>query len=213
MKKLKSNLIKHTPETRLYQIPVPIIGLTGGIASGKSTIADFFKKENIPVIDADRLVKNIYQTIETKNFIRTNFPQAIEGNEINFKKLRELVFQDPLSKTSLENQIYQYLPSEFKKAFTSLNNPLFIVYDVPLLFEKKLDPFIDLSICVYAPRKMQIERLIIRDHSTQEMAEKIIDQQIDIEEKKKHANFVIENTSNLNELEVLFKRLLQEITY
>jgi dephospho-CoA kinase len=213
MKKLKAELIRKTPETRLYNIPVPIIGLTGGIATGKSTVAELFRKNNIPVIDADRLVKLIYQMPETKTFIQKNFPQVIVEDLIVFQKLREIAFSNADSKKKLEDYIYAHLPNEFKKAFQEFSNPTFIIYDVPLLFEKNLNEFVDFSVCIYAPRKTQIERLMFRDRSTHEMAETIINQQMDIEEKKNLADFTIHNTAGPLELETQVLQFIKDISH
>ncbi len=211
MKKLKNNLVKLTPSSRLYQIPVPIIGLTGGIGTGKSTVADLFHKNKIPVIDADKLVKSIYQQTEALDFIRSQFPEAIEENQINFKKLRAIAFRDPLAKKSIEDFIYIRLPGEFKRAFLQLNSPQLVVYDVPLLFEKGLDSLIDLSICVYAPKHIQIDRIIKRDHCSREIALKIIDQQMSIGEKRKLASFTIENIGTIEFLKKGLQDLLDKI--
>jgi dephospho-CoA kinase len=213
MKKLKAKLIKKTSENRLYNIPVPVIGLTGGIATGKSTVAELFRKNNIPVIDADRLVKLIYQMPETKNFIQKNFPQVIAQDQIVFQKLREIAFSDADSKKKLEDYIYAHLPNEFKKAFQEFSNPTFIIYDVPLLFEKNLNKYVDFSVCIYAPRKTQIERLMLRDQSTHEMAETIINQQMDIEEKKNLADFIIYNTAGPLELETQVLQFIKDISH
>ncbi|RPJ71497.1 MAG: dephospho-CoA kinase [Alphaproteobacteria bacterium] len=212
MKKLKSEWITKNPESRLYQIPVPIIGLTGGIGTGKSTVAEILREKNIPVIDADKLVKNIYQKAETLEFIAKHFPRALVEGTINFKNLRETAFLDPLAKKLIEDFIYTYMPEEFKKAYATFSNPQFIVYDVPLLFEKKLNELVDLSVCVYTPRETQIERIIARDKSSRELASKIIDNQMDIEEKKKLSDFVISNTSDLVDLKISVEQFLKDIT-
>ena len=212
MKNLKAKWITKNPKSRLYQIPVPIIGLTGGIGTGKSTVAQILHEKNIPIIDADKLVKNIYQKPETLDFIAKNFPSVIENQSINFNKLREIVFANSQSKKLIEDFIYEHLPSEFKQTFSTFKNPAFIVYDVPLLFEKKLNEYIDLSICVYAPKEKQIERIISRDHSNRELALKIVESQMDIEQKKLNADLVIPNTAGPLELKNLVEQLLQEIT-
>ena len=212
MKKLKSNWITKDSNSRIYNIPVPVIGLTGGIATGKSTVANLFRRKNIPVIDADLLVKNIYMLPETISFIQKHFPETIDDQKINFKKLRETAFASEAAKSILEQYIYAHLPEQFKKDYLRFSSPPFIVYDVPLLFEKKLNLLIDFSICVYAPRTTQLKRLVERDQIPPELAESIINQQMDIEEKKKISDFIISNTGTLNELEALFERLLIEIT-
>jgi dephospho-CoA kinase len=204
MKKLKNSLIKHTDKSRLYQIPVPIIGLTGGISTGKSTVADLFRKKGIPVIDADKNVKNIYQMPETITFIKNKFPEVVHNHIIDFKKLREIVFSNTDAKILIEEFIYAHLPNEFKQAFYLFDNPPFIVYDVPLLFEKQLHLLVDVTICVYSSRKQQIERLIKRDQIDRSLAEKILANQQDIEVKKKLADFVILNTEKAEDLEINF---------
>lgn len=211
MRKLKSNLVKLTAEKRLYQIPVPIIGLTGGIGTGKSTVASLLKKHGLPIIDADQNVKTVYQKPETLVFIKKHFPSAIVDNQIDFKKLREIVFVNQESKQTVEDYIYMHLPSTFKEAYARFNNPPFIIYDVPLLFEKKLNPLVDVSVCVYAPRETQIQRLMARDHSTRELAEKILANQLDIEVKKELSDFTIENTGDLTILEKNVEEFLKNV--
>lgn len=212
MKKLKNKFIKQTEETRLYQIPVPIIGLTGGIGTGKSTVANLFKKEGIPVIDADQLVKNIYQRNETKKFIKSHFPGAIDQEQIQFKKLREIVFHNEEAKKLVEDYIYALMPDEFKRAYYQFNNPSFIVYDVPLLFEKQLHLLTDLSICIYSPKETQIERVLKRDQISRELAESILAKQFDIEEKRKIADFHIDNTGSIEDLTRLCNELIKALT-
>lgn len=212
MKNLKAKWITKNQQTRLYQIPVPIIGLTGGIGTGKSTVAEILREKNIPVIDADKLVKNIYQKRETLEFIAKHFPDIIEDGMIVFKKLREIVFVDSRAKKLVEDFIYAHLPAEFKKAYSAFQNPPFVVYDVPLLFEKKLNEFVDLSVCVYAPKHVQTERIISRDKSSSELAAKMLESQMDIDEKKHLSNLIITNTEDLEVLKKSVEQFLQEIT-
>lgn len=212
MKKLKNSWITKNLNTRLYNIPVPIIGLTGGIATGKSTVAEFLRKKDIPVIDADQLVKNVYRMPETKDFIQKTFPSVIADGEIVFKKLREMAFLDEACKKVLEDYIYARLPHEFNTAFLNFKNPTFIVYDVPLLFEKKLNELVDATVCVYAPREMQISRLMARDHNTRELAEKILNQQMDIESKKGLADLIISNTKTPEALVLELEQFLSGLT-
>ncbi len=212
MKKLKTKWITKNPETRLYQLSVPIIGLTGGIGTGKSTVAQILKENGIPIIDADKLVKNIYACPETFQFIATHHPNAICGSKIDFQELRKMAFNDPAVKKQLEDFIYSYLPLEFKKAFDVFLNPRFVVYDVPLLFEKTLNQFVDLTVCVYAPRSKQVERIVHRDKSEPELASKILDNQMDIEIKKTLSQFVIENTGSLEDLKIAVDEFFKKIT-
>src|SRR5690606_10373426 len=143
---------KLKPETRLHQTPVPIIGLTGGIASGKSTVSRMLVQKGIPVIDADQLIKDIYRLPETKTFVSEKCPDALKHDEIHFPTLRERFFNNPELKKDLERFLYQRLPQAFQAAYQKLGSPSYVVYDVPLLFEKGLDRLVDLKVLVYAPR-------------------------------------------------------------
>ena len=211
MKKLNHNWITKNSANRLYQISIPILGLTGGIATGKSTVAGFFRDAGISVIDADRLVKYIYTKASSLEFVKHNFPNVVENNEIQFKRLRELAFLNSENQLVLENFIYAQLPEAFLFALADLNNPDFVIYDVPLLFEKNLDTKVDTSICVYVPRKIQHERLIKRDHISDELAQNILSKQLDIEDKKNKSNLIIENTGDLEALKKKFDLLLSKL--
>jgi dephospho-CoA kinase len=208
---LNTKWIKKNQNTRLYHTQVPIVGLTGGIASGKSTAAELFRQQNIPVIDADSLVKSIYRKKETVEFIKNNFPNAIQNGAIDFSLLRELAFSTPTIKKKLEDFIYALLPEEFSRALQELPPSEFIVYDVPLLFEKGLDQFIDATICVYIARDQQLERLMNRDGIDRTLAEKILGQQMDIEDKKNKADLVIDNTGSPIEMRSNFNTVFEKL--
>lgn len=211
MKKLKAKLISKTIETRLYQIPVPIVGLTGGIATGKSTVAELFRESGFHVIDADKLVKLIYQKELSLEFIKSHFPLALVANSINFKILRELAFKNSENQLTLETFIYSQMPAAFKEAYDKLPHADVIIYDVPLLFEKKLHLLVDVSVCVYSPKTLQLERLIARDNIEITLAENMLSKQMDIEEKKKKADFTIPNISNLSDLKNNFNSTCKQL--
>ncbi len=198
--KLKSGWKKLSPGLRLHALDVPIIGLTGGIATGKSTVAGLLIEKGLPVINADLLVKEIYKKEETKNFIHKYYPDVVVNNEIDFRKLREKVFTDSQVKDVIEAHIYARLKNAFTEAYEKLGRPEFVVYDVPLLFEKKLDPVVDIKVLVYAPETIQRARLMDRDGHTEDMAMTIMASQLNIEDKKSRADFVIDNSSTLAEL-------------
>lgn len=212
MKKLNNKWITKDQVSRLYNIPVPIVALTGGIATGKTTVAQYFKDAKIPVIDADKLVKSVYAKKESYDFIDKHFKQAIVENAIHFKTLRELAFQTPENQQLLENFIYAQLPQAFTEAYKEFGPHEFIVYDVPLLFEKGLNQKTDVSVCTYSPRDIQIERLIKRDQISRELSEIILSKQMDIEEKKKKSDLFILNTGDHKALKKNFDELLATLT-
>lgn len=194
---------------RLYDSPIPVIGLTGGIATGKSTVSKMLREKGLFVIDADHLVKEIYKQDETKKFIATLSSQVIKAGEIDFNKLREIFFREKKIKTSVEDFIYLRLPQQFKESLKEAGKAPFVIYDVPLLFEKELDKRVDKTIVVYAPRKTQLSRLMKRDGHFEEMAMTILDHQLDIEEKKKKADIVVDNSGSLEDLAEEVKKLLR----
>ncbi|MFA5583370.1 MAG: dephospho-CoA kinase [Bacteriovoracaceae bacterium] len=209
--KLKNKFIKLDSSNRLYELNIPIIALTGGIATGKSTVAKQLLKLNLPLLDADKLVKLVYQKEEVIEHIKNRYPSVMENNAILFRKLREIFFQDSEVKREIENLIYSHLPNVFKEELAKLGSPSFVIYDIPLLFEKNLESKFDLNILVYADPEIQIERLIKRDHHTEEEARNIIRQQISINEKKRRSDLVILNTKDLSYLEEQVNGVIENI--
>jgi dephospho-CoA kinase len=196
---LKPKFIKLSKDSRLHQCPIPIIGLTGGIATGKTTASTFLSNKGFRVICADKLIKEIYALPNTLTYIKAEFPQVIEQDTINFKSLRSIAFSNQNNREKLEQFLYQQLPQQFNSSYS--NEDKVIVYDVPLLFEKNLAKLVDYSLVIYTPREVQIKRLMERDHIEQDLAESILANQIDIEQKRSLADYSINNTSDLQTLE------------
>jgi len=211
--KLKEKYIKLNSQNRLHGLNIPVIGLTGGIATGKSTVAKFLKNMGLPILDADELVKQIYSQDETKDFIKQNYPKSLRQGNIHFPTLREIFFNDPKAKEEIERFIYQRLPQAFLDALTHLGNPDFIIYDVPLLFEKKLTSLVDLIVVVYAPRNIQCARLMKRDGVLDDMAKNILNHQQDIEDKKSKADFIIDNSMSESELGEEIEKFLKKVLH
>ena len=209
--KLKPELITLTKEKRLHNLAVPVIGLTGGISTGKSTVAKRLTDRGFLVLNADLLVKDIYATDEAKVFIQGLCPEAWVDEKIDFKILRERVFKSTSLKGSVESYIYKRLPEAFLAAYAKADPKQVIVYDVPLLFERHLDQLVDFTVVVYAPLETQRARLMTRDNHLEEMAQKIIDQQISIEEKKLRADFVIDNSRTEAELQLEVDAFIEKI--
>ena len=106
-------LIQLCPEKRIHQCPIPVIGLTGGIATGKTTVSQLFKERGIPVISADGLVKEIYGQKDSLRFIREKFPEAVVEGRIDFKILRKKAFEQNGGIGELETFLYQKMPDKF----------------------------------------------------------------------------------------------------
>lgn len=209
--KLKPEWKKLDSKKRLHELEVPVIGLTGGIATGKSTVAKILMDHGLPVINADKLVKDIYARDEVKGWIRFNYPKVMSGDQIDFKLLREKFFTAPAVKDEIEAYIYARLPGAFGAAYEALGKPAFVIYDVPLLFEKHLDRLVDMKVVVYTSAKIQQARLMERDKHEEDMAKTIMATQMDIEEKKDKADFVIDNSTTLEELAEEVNQFLRQV--
>jgi dephospho-CoA kinase len=209
--KLKSHLIRLAKDARLYKLDIPIIGLTGGIACGKSTVAKLFKELGVLVINADDLIHNIYAKADTVDFIKSLAPDVIDENSINFKLLRSAFFNDSKLKETITNFLYKRLPSEFSQTVKDFGDTNFVVYDVPLLFENSLEKQMDFTITVSVSSQVQVDRLVKRDKIELDLAHKIIGSQMPIEQKQRLADYVLENNGSLVELETCFQSLTKEI--
>lgn len=211
--KLKPKYITKTPHTRLHGLSLPLIGLTGGIASGKSSVSNHLKKLGFCIIDADVLIHKIYAKDQTKTYIKKVCPSAIKESEIDFKILRKEFFDDKNLQNSIEQFLYKELPNAFADELATYENPKFIIYDVPLLFEKDINLKVDLSVTVYAPRETQIKRLIKRDNISLDLGNTILDKQMSIELKKEKSDYCIDNSRNLlnldKEIQVFIKELFE----
>ena len=127
---------------RLYNIKVPVIGITGGIASGKSSFSNFIVANNEQVICADKIIKKLYALPETVKFIKNIQPITVEpSGEINFKKLRSIVFSDKKTKDKIESYLHPRIKDIFLSEIIPTKKRIF--YDVPLLFEKNMQSNFD----------------------------------------------------------------------
>jgi dephospho-CoA kinase len=170
------------------------IGLTGGIGSGKTTVAKIFEALSIPVFYADDAAKELMNTNEElKNAIIKNFGEATYKNgELDRKYLASIVFNDK-EKLELLNSITH--PATIKNAaeWMSKQTSPYIIKEAALLFESGAAERLDYVIGVYAPQHIRIKRVMDRDNLTTEEVMKRINRQIDEEMKMKLCNFIITN--------------------
>ncbi len=183
------------------------LGLTGGIGSGKSTVAEILHSRNIPVIDADKVTHHIMSRGNSAyDPIIEHFGTSILGSdqEIDRKKLGQIVFSNQAQLRKLESIIHPKVRDEVlrRRSELSAKNHQFAVYDVPLLYEKNMESMFDDVILVYCTEEQQIERVQKRNNLSKEQVELRIEQQLPIDEKRKRANIVIDNTGTLDDLEI-----------
>ena len=195
---------------RLYDLKIPIIGLTGGIASGKSTVSNILSSQGERVICADLIIKKIYKEKETINFIRKICPEAINNDlNINFPKLRTVFFNDEYIKEEIEKYLHPRIAKYFKNEISPFDSRVF--YDVPLLFEKKMENYFDQIILVTISHDQQCKRLMKRDSISIELANQIISSQIQQSKKEELSTYIIQNDSTLKELKKAVMKIYNQI--
>lgn len=201
IRKLRKNIPLLKQAERIYGLKIPIIGLTGGIATGKSTVSKKLVEMGHTVICADNLVKKIYEKPITLGYVKKVVPEAIkEEGGIDFNLLREVFFNNFDVKQKLEQFLYSQLPECFLNELSKTGEDNHLIYDVPLLFEKKIHSKVDISVCVYSSQDKQLTRVMQRDGVSKESAERIINSQINIEDKKSEADYVIDNSGSIDDL-------------
>jgi len=178
-----------------------IIGLTGGIGSGKSAAAEYFTELGIDVIDADEVSKNILIKNENaKKAVTERFGEKyIKNNQIDREALREDIFQDEAKRKNLESIIHPIVRDEIGK-FLVNSKSIYKIVMVPLIIETNSVEFYDKIIVVDCETNLQIERASSRDNQSKENIVNIMNNQATREERLKIASFVIENNSNLDDL-------------
>jgi dephospho-CoA kinase len=181
-----------------------IIGLTGGIATGKSTVSDYLaKKYLIPVLDADLIAREAV-TINSPIFhnIVNRYGQNIlldDGN-LNREKLGNIIFHSQKEKAWLEKQIHPFVADSLQSQMKILSNPI-IVLSIPLLFEAKMTNLVTEVWVVSCDFSAQLSRLKKRNNLTEDEAISRINSQMPLAEKSKLADIVIHNNKNLADLQ------------
>ena len=175
-----------------------VLGLTGGIASGKTTVSNYFKKLQIPVIDADIIARKVMEPGQAAlQQVVAVFGQDIlmADGTLNRKKLGEMVFGHPDKLEQLNNivqkEIYSHILSE-KKRFIMNGVPL-LVLDIPLLYEAGYEDEVDEVMVVYTTHENQLERLMKRNQLSEAEAQARIQSQLSLTIKKEKADSVIDN--------------------
>ena len=182
-----------------------VIGLTGGIATGKSTVCAILENAGAVIIDADRIARKLVKkNLPAYRQIVDTFGKSIllPDGEINRTALGDLIFNDPRKKQLLNKIVHPQVGKETDRQLKRIekSNPhALVILDIPLLLESGLHKNLSEVIVVYTPEHIQINRLMQRDHISQENALARIRSQMPIEEKKKLATIVIDNSGMLED--------------
>jgi len=193
------------------------IGLTGGIATGKSTVAMLLARKGALIIDLDQIAREVVAPGQPALArIAEQFGQAVlqPDGTLDRKKLGGIVFSDPERRKQLEAithpAIRALMQSRMQENAIRYPNLLTVV-DVPLLYESRLTSYFERVVVVYIPRDEQLGRLMSRDKLARADAEKRLSAQIDIEEKRKLADYVIDNRGSQEATAQQVDRLWREL--
>ena len=179
-----------------------ILGVTGGIATGKSTVVAVFREAGIPIVDGDLIAREIVEPGQPAltALVQTFGTEILDGDRLNRKKLGAIVFQDSAKRRVMDRLLDRYLrgaiTEQIKAAAKSA--PL-VVADIPLLYEANYAQYMDQVAVVYLPQEVQLARLMQRDNLSEEIALRRIESQLPIEEKRQKADFIFDNQGSREE--------------
>lgn len=186
------------------------IALTGGIATGKSTVASLMGLNGLRIIDADAISHRLLD--ENASWVGEHFgAEYSNGAKVNRSLLGQKIFSNPEAKKELEAFLHPKIRAAIEEASEKqdlLKYPYLI--DIPLFFETSSYP-IEHSVVVYTPKELQIERFMKRNGFSREESLRRIESQMDIEEKKRRATWVIDNSSNLRHLQKECEQFVEAI--
>ncbi|MDW8850600.1 dephospho-CoA kinase [Flavobacterium sp. MMLR14_040] len=185
-----------------------VIGLTGGIGSGKTTIANYFNEMGVPVYIADDGARNVMKSEDIIEEIKTSFGEALfENNILNRAKLAEIVFNDKDKLAKLNAIVHPAVKKDFEVWLLQHKSYPYVIYEAAILFESGRYKECDLIITVTAPEEVRIERVLKRDNTTREQVLSRMKMQWNDENRISRSNFVINNDNLKNAKEEVVKIL------
>ena len=197
-----------------------IIGLTGGIGTGKSTVSRKLRERGYPVIDLDVISREVIEYHEVINELIRNFGIEILESQNNISgkksisrnKLRQTVFKEEKKVSVLNSIMHPPIVEEMRRQVENLKKNYKTVFvEVQLLFEAKLEKEFDLTVLVYADKKTQLERVLKRDGRKEEEVQQIINAQMDMTEKRRLSNYIIENNGDSEMLDLEIEKFIKKL--
>lgn len=189
--------------------PPLVVGLTGGIGSGKSTVAKLLRERGVPVLDADVIVHAALSP-GGKGFSRTLklFGPSVqkEDGSLNRSALAQRVFERPSLRKKLERILHPLVEHSFRRRIAAHRRGL-LVFEVPLLFETGMDRLVDRTVLVFAPQKTCLARLAASGRLTRAQALRRMKAQMPLGEKRRRAHFLLDNRRNFGALKKSVSRL------
>jgi dephospho-CoA kinase len=192
-----------------------IIGLTGGIATGKSESAKYFEELGAYSIDADAISRDITKqgTPALAELVKIfgNDILCCDGN-LDRQKLANIVFSDKQSKLEVDKVLHVYVIARINEIISRKTNKCNVIVNAPLLFEVGLDRICDKIVVIWIPYDIEAKRLALRDNLNADEVKKRIDSQLPLEKKTKLADFVIDNSGSKKELKEKIINLYKLLT-
>ena len=197
-----------------------IIGLTGGIGTGKSTVSRKLRERGYPVIDLDVISREVIEYPEVIDELVRNFGIEILESQNNISgkksisrnKLRQTVFKEEKKVSVLNSIIHPPIVKEMRRQIEELRKSYKTVFvEVQLLFEAKLEKEFDIIVLVYADKKTQLERVLKRDGRSEGEVQQIINAQMDMTEKRRLSNYIIENNGNSEMLDLEIEKFIKKL--
>ena len=189
-----------------------IVALSGGIASGKSTIANLFAQLGVPIIDADVIARQVVEIgTDAYKLIIKHFSQEIllPNNEIDRSQLREIIFNNDHERLWLNNLLHPIIQEQTQIQIAK-QTAAYVIWVVPLLVENNLHNLADRVLMVDTPEQLQLERLIQRDNIDESLAKKMISSQISSQKRLTYADDIIVNNGDLTSLTAQVNKLHQQ---
>ena len=176
-----------------------VIGLTGGIACGKSAVSNIFEKQGIPIIDTDIISKQLMQKGgKCYEEVVSFFPDCVVDGTLSRSLLKNAVFSDKQKLAMLNDITHKHIRQATENEIAKNSGVMVVV--VPLMFESGFDKFCDCIIDVACSEDVRINRLINRDNISKELAESIIKSQLSDKERREKSDYIIENDTTVKEL-------------
>jgi len=193
-----------------------VIGLTGGIASGKTTVAAMLRDLGATLIDADAAARAVVEpgTPGLNAVVEAFGPEILDGDRLDRWKLGAIVFEDPAARRRLEEITHPLIRAWMaeRQREAEERGDVRVVLDIPLLYENGLDRGLKAVILVYAPAEIEMERLMARNSLSQEEAGRRLAAQMPIEEKKARADYVIDNSGTREQTLEQARKVWKQIT-
>lgn len=194
---------------------VKIVGLTGGIGSGKTTVAKMFQKLGVPVYIADLEARKITDKISTLNLIKNKFgDEVILNGKLNREAMAKIVFSNPDKLDQLNGIIHPLVAIHFKEWLNKHENEIFVIKETAILFETNMNINCDLVITVTAPIEIRIKRVLERDQSSELEIRNRINNQWSDEKRIEKSNFVIKNInieSTIQQVNEIYKNIINSL--